>query len=192
MKLSDLNESALNYIPSVVYHGTPGGEFDQFDTSRKGIASYFGMPVEVTRYGLFFAEDEEFARSFADRNNKTGTVMAFKLNVQNPLILDGVDGFPSPSGWRFSAPVDQIEKLIQAGMDENYAHNHLGSPEDFWEQFDDSNGEYMVEILDRAGFDSVRMQEYGGGRKIQNVWVIFDQTKVKRIRKQQDVPSDDA
>lgn len=162
--------------PLVVFHGTQS-DFNAFAPVRQGTTTFMGIPVEVTRHGIFFTADKKFAQSFADsgqgqdRPQDAHVIPAF-LSVQNPLnLLNGM------ATWR-----DQ-QKLIEAGIDKGWVEDHLGDPRTTWEAFEGDNAAWFVERLRAAGYDGVVMHEEdpaevdGGSNR--EVWVAFEPTQIK-------------
>lgn len=161
--------------PLVVYHGTPGPAFDQFDPNRKGVTTFFGIPVETQRHGFFFAENAEFARGFADqpRARGQGTVMPVYLKIERPLVLPS----DSPPYWK------DIKALVEQGIDRDWLERKAGDPRTSWEMFDGEDGAFFVEAVKAAGFDGVLFQEEGVGldpdAPPQDVWVAFEPEQIK-------------
>lgn len=162
--------------PLVVFHGTQS-DFNAFAPVRQGTTTFMGIPVEVTRHGIFFTADKKFAQSFADsgqgqdRPQDARVIPAF-LSVQSPLnLLNGM------ATWR-----DQ-QKLIEAGIDKGWVEDHLGDPRTTWEAFEGDNAAWFVERLRAAGYDGVVMHEEDpaevDGDSNREVWVAFEPTQIK-------------
>jgi hypothetical protein len=161
--------------PLKVYHGTQA-EFTEFAKTNQGTTTFMGIPVSVFRRGNFFAEDRSFAEGFANQGGKKGRVIEAYLSIQNPLeIADG------------TANNEDTQKLIEAGLDENWVRNWLGDPKTTWEAFesadDPESASFFVDALIAAGFDGVHMTEIDPdeqtGDGLRDVWVAFEPTQIK-------------
>lgn len=158
--------------PMVVYHGTRKN-FDTFAPVREGnVTTMFGEEVAVVRHGIFFAENPEFAATFA---NQTGegfsSTMPVYLSIQNPLFLE--EGFTD----------EIIEELRQAGLPEEQVQRlRYRKPGMVWAEFDDEAGQALVAAAKAAGYDGAYMVEPGvglEGEDDQLVWIAFDSTQIK-------------
>lgn len=156
--------------PKVVYHGTRK-DFASFAPVREGnVVTMFGDEDTVVRRGIFFAENPEFAATFAAQSGEgSPQVMPVYLNIRNPMFLE--DGFAS----------EYIDELAAAGFDDAERLRHR-KPEMVWAEFDDEVGEQFVAAAKAAGYDGVYMREQGrglDGEEDQFVWVAFDPEQVK-------------
>lgn len=156
--------------PLVVYHGT-GSDIEAFQKGYVGKTSVLGMSVDTQRHGFYFTEDKNFASAFADqpRFKRTGNnVIPVYLSVENPLVMteDGVN-------------VEDVDRLVDQGVDRKWLEQYAGNAADTWEQFDDENGEFFVDAIKAAGFDGVRMQELDDDNEVKDVWIVFDPTQIK-------------
>lgn len=156
--------------PKVVYHGTRK-DFASFAPVREGnVVTMFGDEDTVVRRGIFFAENPEFAATFAAQSGEgSPQVMPVYLNIRNPMFLE--DGFTS----------EYIDELAAAGFDDAERLRHR-KPEMVWAEFDDEVGEQFVAAAKAAGYDGVYMREQGrglDGEEDQFVWVAFDPEQVK-------------
>lgn len=158
--------------PLVVYHGTPGNGFTRFEP-RKGTTTFIGIPVEVQRYGYYFAEDREFAEQFANQGEaRSGNVIPAYLSIQNPLYLDGG-----------VAPGD-IDNLVEHGVDRGFLERRLGDPRETWSHMEDAdgqdNGKFLIDAIKAAGYDGISMQEVDpDSGETKDVWVAFEPTQIK-------------
>jgi ADP-Ribosyltransferase in polyvalent proteins len=159
-------------IPKVLFHGSPNGMFDSFDYDATGTTTCMGMLHKVKRHGFFFASDYSFAESFATQSrNRKGTVMAVYLSLQNPLYM-------LESGLN----QEDIEALVEQGIDRRWLQNRAGDPVDTWEQFDGNDGEYLVNAIKNIGFDGVIINEMCCDTKeLKETWIAFDQTQIKSV-----------
>ena len=164
--------------PMVVYHGTPGPAFEAFDPERKGITTFIGIPVETERSGFFFAEDEDFAKTFAEQDGerRAGTVMPVYLSIKKPFRTFG--GAPKESDLRAVMEAGVATGAFdEAGADwfDGMVHR-----DDFWEVFDDENGIAVREAMIAAGFDGVSMTETDPDTgETKDVWVVFNPEQVR-------------
>lgn len=161
--------------PLKVYHGTQD-DFTAFNARGKGTTTFIGIPVTVFRSGIFFAEDKNFAQSFADQGGKKGRVIEAYLSIQNPLDLSNG-----------AASEEDAQKLIDAGLDEKWVREWLGDPKTTWEAFESADSpeeaDFFVNAVKAAGFDGVRMTELDPDEKdgdaTRDVWVAFEPTQIK-------------
>lgn len=157
--------------PMVVYHGTRG-DFDAFAEVRQGnVTDMFGDEDTVTRRGIFFAENADFATTFANqRGEGAANVMPVYLDIKNALYLD--EGFTD----------EYIEQLEAAGFPDAKRLRHRKATM-VWAEFDDEAGEQFISAAKRAGYDGVYMEEEGVGlgddADTQVVWVAFNPTQIK-------------
>lgn len=158
--------------PMVVYHGTPA-DISEFNPVGMGKVSHTFGDYETTRHGMFFAEDPEFASSFAQANTggykrPGANVLPVHLSIQNPLYIE-------PHG----ISEEDVSKLTQQGISEKWARN-LGHPDYTWEAFDGDDGKFFVDALKAAGYDGVRYHETDPETKeAQRAWVAFNPTQIK-------------
>lgn len=157
--------------PLVVYHGTQT-DFDSFAATRTGTtSSTFGGDQEVTRNGIFFAENPEFATTFATQGDgQAARVMPVYLSIRNPLYLD--EGF-----------TEEIrEELAAAGFADAAALRFVKA-ENAWSTLDGEEGAALVAAAKAAGYDGIYMKEEAVGLgdyvEPQSVWVAFDPTQIK-------------
>ena len=161
------------FEPTRVYHGSPGDIGNAFEPGHQGTTSTTFGQVKVARHGFYFAEDPEFASSFATQGDRKGwhggNVSPVYLSVQNPLWIEphGVDE-------------EDAQKLIAAGVSERWVHNYLGDPRSTWEAFDGEDGAWFVSILKQCGFDGIRMHEndFNLGKDFV-VWIAFEPNQIK-------------
>ena len=161
--------------PLRVYHGTQA-DFTAFNARGTGTTTFMGIPVKVFRSGIFFAEDKSFAESFAAQGGRKGRVIEAYLSIQNPLDLSNGQ-----------ASAEDVQKLIDAGVDERWARDWLGDPKTTWEAFESADSaedaDFFVNAVKAAGFDGVRMTEIDPdeqeGDGTRDVWVAFEPTQIK-------------
>lgn len=153
--------------PIVVYHGT-NSLFNAFKAVRRGTVTLmpFGEQVEVDRHGIFFAENQAFARTFGKE------IVPVYLSIQNPMWL--TEGFGG----------EEWDKLAAAGLsDEDLDTVHRLGVRSLWEAFDGDLGARFVAVAKAAGYDGAVLQEEGVGlddyAPLQTVWVAFDPRQVK-------------
>jgi hypothetical protein len=156
--------------PLVVYHGTPNGEFFEFEKGRPGTTTFIGIPVKTQRHGFFFAEDKAFSQSFAEQgDSRTGAVMSVYLSIKNPLRMPEIGVLQT-----------DIEKLVAQGVDRKWLEEHAGNIRETWEAFDDEQGAWFVERIKQAGYDGVYFTELNEATdQPADVWVAFEPTQIK-------------
>jgi len=96
-----------NGEPLVVYHGTPGGEFNTFDANK------IGRRAKGTNNLGFFFGDEIRADSYARHGNIIGRIIPTYLSLQNPLILKAPKSDPNNAVKRFSPEIRFANKSGQ-------------------------------------------------------------------------------
>lgn len=175
--------------PLIVYHGTPGPEFDAFDPSKKGVTSVLGMPFETHRQGFYFAEKPGFAHGFAqqDRGRKQGSVIDAFLSIKNPLDVSASDN----ESYKRLLEVARRMHDEDKAFDVNYIADRSGH-DGFWELLDTENGgDALVRSSRDLGYDGIKMIEpdmktfdpsyipddYGA-----KTWVAFDPTQIKSTK----------
>ena len=150
-----------------LHHGTAGAitEF-QIGRDTKNDYGFLGT-VETKRHGVFFAENEEYARTFVKEG---GTVMQVFLDIKKPFGISDAQ--------------DVIEKRELGGEfteDFNMAHWFFTRATQ-WEAFDDDGGKVFVSWLRKKGFDGATIDERGTGlvdEPTQTVWVALDASQIK-------------
>ena len=123
-----------------LYHGT-NADFNIFERGRIGVTNFGWLGVmDTQRHGIFFAENKDFAKTFAKSKNGNRVIEAF-LNVRNPFSLqDAQDIVESRNtGDEFSA-------------DFNMA-NWFRKLTDQWDAFDGEQGKAFVSWLESKGYD---------------------------------------
>jgi hypothetical protein len=81
-RISDYKrEDPAHGTPSVVYHGTTGGKFDQFDPGKDGGMNLFGK-------GFYFTENPQIAHEYADK-----PIGRQKINEKTPVTREMFDAF---------------------------------------------------------------------------------------------------
>lgn len=153
-----------------LYHGSEGA-FTEFQIGRETKNDYGVLgTVETKRHGVFFAENEAYAKTFAE---KGGTVMEVFLDIKKPFGLSDAQ--------------DIVEKRELGGdftEDFNMAHWFFSRATQ-WEAFDDSEGAAFVAWLKKKGFDGAVIDERGTGlvgEPTQTVWVALDAAQIKSAR----------
>ena len=83
-----------NGEPMVVLHGTPYGEFTQFDKARIGITTDRRPGSHVGGLGFYFTNDYGWADSYSKYNGSDSrpNIMKVFLNLRKPLVVED-------SGW---------------------------------------------------------------------------------------------
>ena len=155
--------------PKVVYHGTKNN-VDQFNPEHGGVNSNVFGSWNVTRSGIFFAEDPKVAAGFAAQGgDEVGSnIIPVYLAIFDPLDLR--------SGNLSDAVLDSLEA-------HGYNPRYLLSlnPTEMWQALDvENNGREFVSALKTLGYDGLRLVEFDGdsGNSF-DTWVAFDSTQVK-------------
>lgn len=166
--------------PKVVYHGTPTKDgFRVFDPKRTGITSVLFSQIEQHRQGFFFAENKEFANTFADQDRAKGKgrIMEVFLSIQNPFDATS----SSVENMRaFERIWERMQEIDPEFNNPRFIEDRIGSDE-FWETLDTAEGgDTFVQAMRDLGYDGVKMVEPNHDtRESETVWVAFDNTQVK-------------
>lgn len=169
-----------NGDPLVVYHGTPSAEgFRFFDPDKKGITSVLFSQIEQHRQGFFFAENSDFAKTFAEQaRGDGGKVMELYLSIKNPLDVSVYgDAAAERAVQAVMARAMEIDTSIN---NPDYVIGKVGT-DSFWEVLDTAEGgDVFVQAARDLGYDGVRMVEPNHETgATENVWVAFDNTQIK-------------
>lgn len=165
--------------PLVVYHGTPAkvGDDFAFDPEATGTTSFAFGSAETNRQGFFFAENRDFARSFAEQDGTSGEVVPAYLSVKDPFRI--VDQYPMGK---------DVVRLREAAREVGASEDGISWLEgkmyqdDFWEVLDDEDGVEVRKWLEAAGFDGINMQETDPDTgKLEEVRVAFSPTQIKSV-----------
>lgn len=70
-------------MKKIYYHGTPAN-FDMFDMN------FAGKNSNQYGFGFYFTSDIEIAKGYALDKEDIGYIKTAKINLENPLIIDGV------------------------------------------------------------------------------------------------------
>lgn len=178
-KLSDMK-------PVVVYHGT-NQPVEAFQTGRKTVNTWTFGESETTRHGIFFAENRDFAGTFAESRGETGAnVIPVYLKIENPFYMDqqGLSDFYAKSAEGLDkARAGGDEAEIKKAQGEFNRARWLYNLQDTWEVFDGEEGKAFVSWLKANGYDGAFIQEDGHGlgdnAPTQNVWVALDPAQIK-------------
>lgn len=178
-----------NGDPLVVYHGTPGPAFREFEKGRAGVTSFIGIPVEVRREGFYFAEKKGFAKGFAEQSRARGggSVMPVYLSIQNPLDVTSTDNATVARLEEVALRMQELDPSIN-GID--YIAGKAGD-DSFWELLDTAEGgDVLVQAAKDLGYDGIRMIEqdletsdpdYRPDDEGAVTWVAFDSTQIKSV-----------
>lgn len=167
-----------NGDPLVVFHGTPE-DFRVFDPEKTGVTSVLLSTIETHRQGFFFAENEDFARSFAEqgRAKGKGKVLPVFLSIKNPLDVTE----------SLNTAVDAVRAVVARAVEidpeinnPDFYLDRVGA-DNFWEVLDTpEGGEAFVKAAKELGYDGITMVEpnHETGES-ERVWVAFDNTQIK-------------
>lgn len=133
------------------YHGTDAN----FNTFVKGFGtagSIFGTD-KVKRNGFFFAESAADAKTFG----KNVISVLLKANLAN--LHDS----------------NVVDKLSDEGLNHRWLYDG-----DIWEKFDGDDGEYLVSLLEKIGYNGVIFTEPpSGNHKAFTAYIIFNSNQIK-------------
>lgn len=151
------------------YHGT-NADFDEFNLGQKGSNSNFLGSEDVTRAGIFHAEDKGLAEEFAEQGGRSGKVMENLLRTHKTF---------DASGYGFSDLPDEF--FEKNNLNPRYYQNL--QPWETWQVFDDdAGGREFVDALKRDGYDSVKLMDVSSG-DIENTTsiVTFDPANIRSV-----------
>ena len=151
--------------PLTVYHGTDK-EFDSFQTDRETVNDWgvFG-PIATRRHAIFFAENPEYARTFA-RARGGNTVVAAHLSVKNPFYMDNEslsDDYGKAAEAYDEARRGGDEEAVRQAREGFQRARWLYNLRDKWEVFDGDEGKAFVQGLRDTGHDGAFFEEEGHG-----------------------------
>lgn len=152
-----------------LYHGTDA-IFQVFERGRQGVTDFgFLGVVESERHGIFFAENRDFAETFAKSKRGERVVTAF-LNIINPFSFQDAQDIIEARGLgdEFSADYDMARWFFTRANQ--------------WEAFDGEDGKKFVTWLESKGYDGAIIQEDGIGlpdEPTQDVWVALNPSQIK-------------
>jgi len=174
--------------PLTVYHGT-AEDIESFQVGRDTVNDWgvFG-PIATKRYGIFFAENPEYAGTFA-RARGGGVVIPVHLAIKNPFYMDSQslsdDYGKAAEAYDKARGGDDEEGILRARKDFQRAR-WLYNLRDRWEVFDGPGGREFVQWLKDGGHDGAYLEEEGHGlgpdAGPQRVWVALDPSQVRRVQ----------
>jgi len=149
-----------------LFHGSDDA-FTEFKTGLTSVNDYGVLgTVDVQRHGIFFAENEDYARTFS----KNGSVLSLFLDIKKPFeISDAQD-------------IVESRNLGDELTEDYHMARWFLSCATQWEAFDDEEGQLFVNWLRKNGYDGARIQERGvglPGEPSQDIWVALDATQIK-------------
>lgn len=164
--------------PKAVFHGTPTKDgFRIFDPNKTGKTSVLFSVIDTHRNGFFFAENEEFAKTFADQGRVPGKVIPVFLSIQNPLDVTESTRSAVNALEEIGLRAQEIDPSI---TNPGFFADRAGR-DDFWEVLDTpEGGDAFVQAAKELGYDGIRMYEPNhDNRDSELVWVAFDNTQIK-------------
>jgi hypothetical protein len=168
--------------PLVVYHGTRGEALEAFDPEATGKTTVLFSVFDVHRQGFYFAEDESFAKTFAEQGGRRGggTVMPLYLSIQKPLDVSS-DRMTGPS-WQVVSDLAKRAAEIDPSITNPRYFAEIAGTERFWEALDtEEGGAAFVQAAREAGYDGFRMTEKDDNGADTTVWVALDSTQIKSV-----------
>jgi hypothetical protein len=162
---SFLNKLNENFI---VYHGsneeTPISAFKEITTSTN---SYTFGQSEVTRHGIFFTDNPEYAKQYGPNVFKYNLAVKSAMPVTRDLLLDfsdSLDAFgPQRDVWIWARNLQY-----------------------FWQAFDEEIGEVFVNWLKQKGIECAIFKEWLETDDEDGVsgttYVVFDPSKIHPIK----------
>lgn len=108
------------------YHGSPH-DFDRFDMSKIGT----GEGMQAYGHGLYFAELEDVARGYRDRNTMSQGMLHHMKGDRAVAIRELEEALRSPMQQDRAAVVKAIEELKSGDMGRMYEVNINAAPEQF-------------------------------------------------------------
>ena len=173
--------------PVPVFHGSPGGEFEQFRTDLMANPDhlYYGP-------GFYFTEDVGAARLYAEGGKGSGAVLESYLNVRNPFDADK-DRIPVTAlGEGERAAVRQA--VIARAFGEDGREGALAAGRAFDEQPPELSYNDLVkgfgisktavnDLLKSLGHDGITVESADVSHTGTNrFWVAFEPTQVKSVQ----------
>lgn len=158
--------------PIVLYHGTKV-DITAFEGNREATNYFMGRSYKEKRLGIFFAQDPEYANSFAlqgERMPEGANVVP--VHIATKKVLDLTEGFGGLHR-------DDFDLLKPFFSDNEWAFNVY--PHDMWELFDQGmpGASEFVTAVRAAGFDSVLTNESAPDGSYTPVWIVFEPEQIK-------------
>ncbi|MFN9110287.1 MAG: hypothetical protein ACK5XN_09485 [Bacteroidota bacterium] len=152
--------------PLTMYH-TTSKDFTKFGVAIKSVNSTTFGDVDVSRAAIFVTPSIEDSQAYGKQGGEFvqgASVMPLYISAKNPLDL--VDGLSE----------DDEQKLERSGMTSRYISQRLGK----WDMFDDEEGQEVVEIIKKAGYDAVRFNDENPdtGDSFES-WAVFSPKQIK-------------
>jgi len=155
------------------YHGT-NSDFSNFDKSFIGSTN---DPGDFGK-GFYFSSDFETANAYSHKIH--GKVKRVEINLQNPLLLDGVEY----SKFNRSKKFGEIDKSEKNPVLQNYINIFLNAgaqfkyePDTFLSVSRQLGADKVTEILQSAGYDGVIIKWSDNSSEI----AVFDESNIKVI-----------
>lgn len=159
--------------PKIMYHGTSGSGFTQFDT--------YGSRYGLMGTGSYFTDDPEIAEKYTKKGKgKTPGIYPVYLSIQNPADMDQKITAEEAKAWRRYFGDYVLDGEIKAGQTRDEA---LRAVERGFEQegmLKDEAGDYVAEFFESQGFDGITHvggRIFGGTKH--RVYIAFEPTQVK-------------
>lgn len=144
-----------NGNPLIVYHGTDKS-FNSFKNMGGKVITIFG-DAPVKRQGFFFTPSINAAKEFGKN------IISVYLNIKKPFDL--VDG-------DIDLMLDELEK--------NGINRRWIEKTDQWELFDGEDGEELIKVLKKIGYDGVIFMEPNAGvNRGGKSYIAFESSQVK-------------
>lgn len=161
--LHDLRRrSGISLKEVEMYHGSSEEE-PRFRMGHTGINSTVLGAYEVTRWGVFFTDNPEFAKLYGD-------VKPYEIKVTSTIDLDGKSGI--------------ISDFIETLDDRNLWHDAMHKRH-VWQFFEGEIGERFASYLKGLGYDSAKFTEYNDdddGNEIESqTLVVLDLHKIRKV-----------
>lgn len=157
-----------NGKPLVVYHGTKG-DFNVFESGRKGTRSVMGVPYDVESQGFFFSPDKSDAEEYGNQLNKgngKARVVSAYLDMKHPADLS-----------KLTNEAEETYREI-VGMYPSERNPLEHDIEDWWEIADKQGDEYDIDLpkrLKELGYDGIIFAEKGGKKS----YFVIEPTQIK-------------
>jgi hypothetical protein len=159
--------------PRVVFHGTPGRAFDEFDKSKLRDAEAL-----VYGDGFYFAEDKSLAERYSkgESGKASGEIMTCYLNIRKPFRVSkrySQQEYERITGQKLGYFSRLNRKM--SGKPEGY------SGDEIYNALVKKHGGRKAAnaVLKQQGFDGIHTSELNGDKT--EVWVAFEPSQIKSI-----------
>lgn len=168
----------------VFFHGTPHGEFDNFDISKRGEGADSKGFGDFGN-GFYFTKDKKTAQEYADGlvEEKVGDkpfVMQVHLDIKNPLDLSKLSTYHRAQN-RIARERGNMLKMTDADFEQarkeaGLSEKELELMEDIEGTIGDNWGDFNVaKQLKEQGYDAIISHD-------KSEYVVFDKEQIKKVK----------